>query len=416
MNIYALLSSKSNNLHMIKRYINFINVCDYQNSIVSEYMYVEIHHICPKGIFPQFDDLLKFPDNGVALTFRQHLIAHVMLWKIFGKSQSVALDCMLGKFNSNTNTTYSNHRRVPSSFLMRYLETVKLESYAYRGEQRRGYSTYKDSNNNRYFLHQDDPQIKALNLVGNNAGYSTPHSEEALQKRRLRDLQNKIITLYFLNCETKVLLMSPEFSEYLAQGWHTYKTEDDTNYNRQLGYDNAAKLLAGTANYMYPNTREFAGRLNKNDPKIQEFNLVPLVTDKHRAQWVSRNLAAVEQNRGSTIYNNGIIEIHSKEFPGEGWVKGRLPFSDEHKSNFLESTKKSNTDVIYWNNGTLCQKFPIGVNPGEGWVQGMLKRTKPNKPRQVETGVYWNNGIVLKRFPSNIDPGEGWIRGRLKRG
>lgn len=375
LDIYSVLISKSSNLHYINRYIHFVNACKNVNESLDENTYTELHHICPKAadLFPQYNDLKEYPNNGVYLTFRQHLIAHVLLWKIFGGSQSVALDCMLDKFNSNTNNYTLFERKVPTSIKIRYLEKVKLESYQYRGEQKKGFGTYKDYNNNKYFLHRDDLLIEELNLIGNNKGFS--HSEETLEKIKKTKRPNKIVKLYFLDCKITIKLFSPEYSEYIAQGWNLKRTTDDLRYIKlQSNIKNSVKM-SGTANYMYPDTKEFFDRLPTNDPRIVELGLVPLITDNHKQQWQERSKKANEALTGTNIYNNGTTEARFREDPGGEWILGRIPRSETYKQNFLDGIRAKNTGTFYWNDGTICKKLPKNENPGEGWIRGMLPRS-----------------------------------------
>lgn len=378
LDIYIVLISKSSNLHYINRYINFVNSCKSVNETLNENTYTELHHICPKAadLFPQYNDLKQYPENGIHLTFRQHLIAHVLLWKIFGGSQLVALDCMLDKFNSNNNNYSLFRRKVPTSIKIRYLEKVKLESYQYRGEQRKGFGTYKDPNNNKYFLHRDDSLIEELNLVGNNNGHC--HTEESKQTMSSTKRPNKIVKLYFLDCKVSIKLFSSEYSDYIAQGWNSKRTTDDLSYIRlQANIKNSTKM-SGTGNYMYPDTKEFFDRLPKDDPKIVELGLVPLMTDNHRKQWDDRAKKGREALRGANIYNNGTTEARFREDPGGDWILGRIPRSENYKQNFLDSIRAKNTGSFYWNDGIICKKLPKDQHPGEDWVRGMLPRRSKN--------------------------------------
>lgn len=92
INIQEILLSKSNDEFRINRYIKFINDCQ-QINIKTDNIILEKHHICPlaKDMFPEYKSFKEHPWNKALLTPRQHYIAHIMLWKIFGKSQTRAL-------------------------------------------------------------------------------------------------------------------------------------------------------------------------------------------------------------------------------------------------------------------------------------------------------------------------------------
>ncbi len=87
--IYSHLLSKSDKIHHIVRYIKFVQSFKHQTK---QKGLTEYHHILPKckGLFPEYKSLYQHPWNGVHLTQRQHFIAHWMLHKIFGDSQTRA--------------------------------------------------------------------------------------------------------------------------------------------------------------------------------------------------------------------------------------------------------------------------------------------------------------------------------------
>ena len=80
------LSSVPHNPHYLNRYIRLIE--HWSNQTIPEETYTEIHHICPRSMFPELD---KEKSNLITLTGRQHFIAHWLLWKIYrNKSMSMA--------------------------------------------------------------------------------------------------------------------------------------------------------------------------------------------------------------------------------------------------------------------------------------------------------------------------------------
>lgn len=116
MDIYSILTSKPHNPHYLNRYITFVKKCQQKN--IGYEGYTEEHHICPKAgdMFPEYICLKTNPWNRAVLTARQHFIAHIILWKVFGDCRSCAESLW---FMSNGKwKDYSNSSRV--------YETVKL--------------------------------------------------------------------------------------------------------------------------------------------------------------------------------------------------------------------------------------------------------------------------------------------------
>lgn len=99
MNIYSILSSKPNNSHYLNRYIRFIEYCKVKNiGLTKKNCYLEAHHICPKAkdLFPEYSSFPDHPWNKILLTARQHFIAHMILWKCYGCSQTLAFKKFIG--------------------------------------------------------------------------------------------------------------------------------------------------------------------------------------------------------------------------------------------------------------------------------------------------------------------------------
>lgn len=98
MDIYSILQSKPHNPHYLSRYYKFILACNLHNTTnniikrkknsIDDY-FMDSHHICPKAhdLFPEYTSFKKYPWNKVDLTPRQHFIAHMILWKLYGGSQ-----------------------------------------------------------------------------------------------------------------------------------------------------------------------------------------------------------------------------------------------------------------------------------------------------------------------------------------
>lgn len=94
MDIYTILSSKPHNAHYLKRYWKFMQFCN--NNKLDSSTKVEQHHICPKAndMFPEYKSFKNNSWNKANLTIKQHLVAHHLLWKAFGKSQGQAFYMM----------------------------------------------------------------------------------------------------------------------------------------------------------------------------------------------------------------------------------------------------------------------------------------------------------------------------------
>lgn len=116
MQILEILESKSHNKHYLHRYYTFILSCIQINRKNINVKMIS-HHICPKAndLFPEYSKLKQHSWNGALLTPRQHFIAHWMLWKAYGGSQSYAFNIM--KNVHNYTITSKIHESLKNSIL-----------------------------------------------------------------------------------------------------------------------------------------------------------------------------------------------------------------------------------------------------------------------------------------------------------
>lgn len=361
--IYRLLQSKKHNQHYLARYWKFIQRCQ-TRELTEEY--VEKHHILPKAkdLFPEFANISEHPWNEITLTAREHIIAHVILWKAYGGSQTASVFYMLNVQNSGTG--YSA-RQIPTSIAVRYAAKSREGSR----RDRIGKSVFKDTDGNKFLLAVDDPKITELNLVGNNQGLS--HNEVAKEKMKRSKDYSRRITLWFLNIKRSVVARSVECVEMLEQGWLPYKTPEAYDYGRESQAAKTSGKLTGTMRYMTPDG-VFFGRIPMDDPRIEQLGLITQKTEKSVSAAIENVLKASKANIGRKTYNNGTVEKRFFVDPGGEWVLGRLPRVGEYRSKHASATSAALSGTTTWNDGIRCYRVKPGQIPEDGWVKGMIKR------------------------------------------
>jgi integrase len=150
MDLYAILSQRPHNVHYLNRYIKFINACKQTNQNLKEY--TEKHHICPKSksLFPEYKSFKTHPWNLAILTYRQHVIAHILLYKIY-RTECQALSVLL--------TAKQNHVNNKILLKSKLVESIKKTvSEKRKGIFTRGY----DSNGNPLVSSETRQKISAL--------------------------------------------------------------------------------------------------------------------------------------------------------------------------------------------------------------------------------------------------------------
>lgn len=148
----------------------------------------EVHHIIPRSMGGTNDKT-----NLVKLTYREHFLAHLLLYKIHrNKEMAFALGRMLNKTKNSTSYSFARkaHRRAVSKWskefmkdkvAMRNIKTGECKllirgdfdprdwigvNFGNTFEMEKGITNFKDSCGNVYRLNTNDPKIKELGLKG----------------------------------------------------------------------------------------------------------------------------------------------------------------------------------------------------------------------------------------------------------
>ena len=370
--IYSILSSKPNNPHYLKRYFKFITSC--KNYGVE---YTEAHHICPKAkdLFPEYESFKKYPWNKVSLTARQHIIAHIILWKAYCGSQSTALDYML---NIQHEGTGYNKRKIPTAISVRYAAKIREECRS----NRTGMAPYfKKSGQSLGLLSTSDPRIIEEGLVGGLYGHKmTEDSRESM--RRAKD-PYRTIALRFLDAETTVLIA--DLQSYLDQGWTAGLSDVDRTHNKIDRYESLSEQLTGRGFYALPDGTYY-DRLYDTDQRILELGLITLPKTYIQSQSSKDNqVKAAQYNQDSLFYNDGKCNKKFKKDPGSPWILGCIDWDRTAQS---AGTSAALKDSVTWNDGVKNYRISATDTPKIGWVRGMA----PQKVRQYK---YIKDGNII---------------------
>ena len=111
------------------------------------------------------------------------------------------------------------------------------------------------------------------------------------------------------------------------------------------------------------------------------------------------------RQKGRVWWNNGETQTRSRVCPGEGWVRGRLPYVTKPKEERVVTVESMES----WTEA--------GRKVGKAHADsGQWEKVRCKDGRGGAAGlgnVWWNNGVICTR--AKDCPGEGWVRGRLAR-
>lgn len=142
---------------------------------------------------------------------------------------------------------------------------------------------------------------------------------------------------------------------------------------RKMSAESKAKISAAKRGKKL--TEEHKAKIRQGLLKDKEPIVPSRLSDErlHEVRMQSQEKASAAL-KGSKRYNNGVKEISSKTHPGEGWVLGRLPRTNEYTKAHSESTSKAIKGSTTWNDGIRNYRLKPGELPSDSWVRGMVKR------------------------------------------
>jgi hypothetical protein len=136
----------------------------------------ETHHICPKAndLFPEYKSFKLYKWNKIKLSYRQHFIAHWLLWKAYGGSQTIAFSAMQNQ-NSNRDKIVLKSSKI--------FEKLRKEAYLLMSIKNKGYAVYIDKNGNKIRCLTTEQRVLSRELVSTSHGRQYAHRSNDSRER-----------------------------------------------------------------------------------------------------------------------------------------------------------------------------------------------------------------------------------------
>lgn len=235
MNIYKILLSKKHNKHYLRRYYKFIVSCSIKNAEnCTTLSGTEIHHICPKAkdLFPEYANLKQFPWNKIVLTYRQHYLAHYMLWKAYGGSQIYAFQTMA-----------MTHSPIKIKSAKVY-NILKGQHSKHIGALSKGYSSYITPEGITVRCKTDDPKVISGEYVSTSKGRRyAPRSQESKERttKSLRahyDNKNPIKEVKLYRGKERIIIkynvLTENLDRYFNDGWSIRASKEYISHTAKI--------------------------------------------------------------------------------------------------------------------------------------------------------------------------------------
>lgn len=285
MEIYKVLSSKKHNSHYLKRYIKFIKNCIQKNELNTNLPYTETHHICPKAkdMFPEYADLKANPWNKAVLTYRQHIIAHLLLWKTYDNtSQTLSVLRTLGQTSAKGLSVKTINTRT--------IEQVKGSlSDKRKGVFTRGYDeTGKPLVSSETRKKISESKVKF---------YSDPKNREA-QSRACTGTTGRKSPKYSAAAKNRSDKHKKTLQSSIAAAWKRKKLTGDTRRIKEGVYVTPVGNFSSTkhyATYCRNNKKPFSVHNVKKNPKLNK-SVVGLTPEELGFKFIPRDHPEFEQH------------------------------------------------------------------------------------------------------------------------
>jgi len=258
MDLHKILESKPHNPHYLKRYINFINAC--LNHNISDNVYIENHHICPKAkdMFPEYACLKNNPWNKAPLTFRQHIIAHVLLWKTYNTvSQALSVLRTMGQHHIKPLTVKTINSKL--------IESIKKDlSNKKKGVFTRGYDSSGTANVS------EETKLKLSKLK--KEFYKNPINREN-QSKACKGTTGRVSHNYKLAAENRTDSHKSNLKTAIKSAWELKALNNDTKRVKEGIYITPFgnfTSLSYYGSYCRNNDKPFTIHNTKKNPRLNK--------------------------------------------------------------------------------------------------------------------------------------------------
>jgi len=348
------------------RYKRFINSRKFRN--ISEEFPTHDHHILPKSLCPgSWTEEKKDNElNLIPLSLREHIVAHMFLWKAFGGKMTYVFNMMTNYYRTKFNSRLYEMLKIEAinqhkEFLKEYYS--KEENRLQRGDFRRGKTLEEAFGEERALIIREKLSNNHYDCSGeNNSFFGKHHSTRT--KRRLASLrEGKTFEEIFGEEKAKEVksTLSEKTQQRVKRGEHIFQNLEK--------HPREGKIL-----------------LEKEDKK--KFVLFDEVPDYLNRGWsASPSSTYFSKKRTDEEKREHYKEAASKRLKKECPICGRMIANPVYSRHYISCERKHSVSIdwdeiykkkyVIMNNGdTIIHIKPMEVESllREGWKLGNLRR------------------------------------------
>lgn len=361
------------------------------------------HHIIPESMGGE-------TSPKVLLEFKDHVLAHYYLFKAFRNEEMAYAFNLLS--NRTSASDFENFTEDEKDELLESLQSAR-EIFGERRSQMAKEYWAGDAHPTRGKFGEDHHGFGKI-IINDRDSFIRVTLEEfentykslgwnigmpVSTKQKMKDKKSGYIKIH--SHDEEKTIPESDLDIFLSTGWELGRHPGNSSH------------LIGKCRYATPDG-QFYGMLSHDDLIIQELGLITHVTDKVIESALKANKLASDVNRGSTVYNNGIIQKRCKEHPGEGWIAGELPVSEELKKKRGDACSDACKDTIVYNDGIRNYRVKPDESPEPHWTKGMAPQKKRG-PTKQKGWLTYNDGIKNFKIPPDQIPDPSWTRGMKPR-
>ena len=333
------------------------------------------HHVLMRSVFPEFD---KHPNNIVVLTYREHFIAHKLLW--MGTDWPQAQRAMW--LMNNVNYDGGLQKKITSkeySILVEQLKETLSESMS---KLTTGMMTALDHFGNRHWIKSDDPRLKTGELYSFCKGAVDTSGDHFWKESPPRITPIPKNSLPVFNKEGKFEFipkgdMSEEY-RHINSGKTNIILKNGSRMKIDVDvYDpNIHKHVnAGKKNAILVSTGKII-QADIDDPRfstgeLEEYRNSFVGSEAHRAMLTERNkISRVWIKKGERSIT--VLPEDLEEYLSNGWVRGRIDKTSNESKEAMILKLKQRRWINDGKNNLMIYENELSKYVKEGWIHGRI--------------------------------------------
>lgn len=333
------------------------------------------HHVLMRSVFPEFD---KHPDNLVVLTYREHFIAHKLLW--MGTDWPQAQQAMW--LMNNVDYDGGCQKKITSKEYSVLVEQLKETLSESMSKLTTGMMTALDHFGNRHWVRSDDPRLKSGELYSFWKGGAHIPKENLFEEAPpwLKSLPKDSLPVFNKDGKFEFIPRGDMSEEYrhINSGKTNIILKNGSRMKIDVDVYSPSihkHVNAGKKNAILVSTGKII-QADINDPRfstgeLEEYRNSFLGSEAHRAMLIERNkISRVWIKKGEQSIT--VLPEDLEEYLSNGWVRGRIDKTPTASKEAMIKKLKQRRWINDGKKNLMIYESELSKYLKEGWIHGRI--------------------------------------------